>query len=189
MVYNILMNIFTIFVAILNLLSNPPDTKTVDNFNITKYTGTWDQVYDNNYNKLFINNASCIHHHYQSDFDTLVHISYINLKDDVFQKDSGILKLNNETTSGKLKISLDNKLFDDDYYITKLGPEINDKYQYAIVTDYLQLSLQVLARDKNTFFEKYDEEVLSFLNNTCNNDEVIEYLTKPTKVDNTNCFN
>ena len=182
------MNIFTIFVAILNLLSNPPDIKTVDNFNMTKYTGTWNQVYNNNYNKMFINNASCINHHYQSDFDTLFHVSYINLKENnTFQKDSGILKLNTNQTNGKLKILFDNKIFEEDYYITKLGPEIDDKYQYAIVTDSLQLSLIVLAREKDTFFEKYNEDVLEFLNNTCSTDSVIEYLTKPIKVDNTNC--
>lgn len=181
------MNIFTIFVAILNLLSNPLDTKTVSDFNITKYTGTWQQVYDNNYNKLFINNASCINHQYDSFVKTLFHIHYKDLDDNTFKKESGILKLNNITTNGKLKISYDNKLFDENYYITKLGPIIDDKYDYAIVTDHLQLSLHVLARDKDRFFELHNNDVLNFLNSTCNNDEVIEYLTKPIKIDHTNC--
>jgi lipocalin len=178
------MNIFTIFVAIFNLLSNPPDIKTVDNFNITKYTGTWHQVYDNNYNKLFINNVSCVRHHYQSDFDTLVHISYLKQDENIFQKDSGVLKLNNDTTSGQLKISLDSQLLDNDYFITKLGPVIDDEYQYAIVTDSFKLSLYVLARNINYFFDNYDDEVTNFLSNTCSNDKTIEYLTTPIKINN-----
>ena len=178
------MNIITILVALLNLLANPPDINTVDNFNITKYTGTWYQVYDNNYNKLFINNVSCVKHHYQPDFHTLVHLSYLNEDENILQKKSGVLKLNNDTTSGQLKISLDNQLIDDDYFITKLGPVINDEYQYAIVTDSLKLSLYVLARNINYFFDNYDDEVINFLSNTCSSDKTIEYLTSPIIINN-----
>ena len=36
-------------------------------------------------------------------------------------------------------------------------------YQYAIVTDNLQIGLYVLARDVNNFRSQYDKEVLSWL--------------------------
>ena len=187
------MNFFSIIVAILNLMKNPPNVKPVDNFNIDYYTGTWHQVYDNLYNQIFLHNATCINHHYQKEFDTLVHITYKDLNDLMFnknisyQKRSGLLKLSNDTSSGQLKLSMDDNLIDTDYFVTKLGPIVNDKYEYAIVTDSLELSLRVLARDKEKFLELYDEEVLEHLNKTCKNDPVIEELTLPSKVYNTDC--
>ena len=72
----------------------------------------------------------------------------------------------------------------DDYFITKLGPVINDEYQYAIVTDSLKLSLYVLARNINYFFDNYDDEVINFLSNTCSSDKTIEYLTSPIMINN-----
>ena len=188
------MNFFSIIIAILNLLNNPPSVKTVDNFNIDHYTGSWYQVYDNLYNQIFLHNASCINHYYQKEFDTLVHVTYKDLNDLIFSpnatyhKKSGILKLNNNSSSsGNLKLSMDDDLIDTEYFVTKLGPVIDNKYEYAIVTDSLELSLRVLARDKEKFLELYDEEVLEYLNKSCKSDLVLEELTKPTKVNNTSC--
>ena len=48
----------------------------------------------------------------------------------------------------------------------KLGPPSfgeHNLYQYSVVTDNLQATLFVLARDVNTFKSQYDEEVTSWL--------------------------
>jgi lipocalin len=49
------------------------------------------------------------------------------------------------------------------YWVLKLGPVVDDLYDYSIVSDNLNLSLFVLARDPTTFNEKYDAEVQSYL--------------------------
>ena len=45
-----------------------------------------------------------------------------------------------------------------------VGPVVGDQYQYAIVTDPLQLSLYVLARDPGFFAAKFDAQVRAQLN-------------------------
>ena len=45
-----------------------------------------------------------------------------------------------------------------------VGPVVGDQYQYAIVTDPLQLSLYVLARDPDYFAAKFDAQVRAQLN-------------------------
>ena len=45
-------------------------------------------------------------------------------------------------------------------WVFKLGPIVNDQYEYSLITDGVPtLQLFVLARDPTTFFEKYDAEV------------------------------
>lgn len=53
-------------------------------------------------------------------------------------------------------------------WIVKLGPQTfgpDKQYQYSIVTDGLQLTLFVLARDPEGFTKEYDEEVKTFMKN------------------------
>ena len=50
------------------------------------------------------------------------------------------------------------------YWVYNLGPE-NDYnyYDWAIVSDPVKLSLFVLARDVDTYYKYYDDEVLEIL--------------------------
>ena len=51
-------------------------------------------------------------------------------------------------------------------WVVKLGPPSfgdNGLYQYSVVTDNLQATLFVLARDVDTFKKQFDEEVTSWL--------------------------
>ena len=50
------------------------------------------------------------------------------------------------------------------YWVLELGPIVNEKYDYAIVSDNKALSLYVLARDVNRFYESYYTTVLDSLN-------------------------
>ena len=51
-------------------------------------------------------------------------------------------------------------------WVVKLGPSSfgeQNLYQYAVVTDNMQIQLYVLARDVEIFKNQYDKEVLSWL--------------------------
>merc|ERR1712170_333793 len=58
----------------------------------------------------------------------------------------------------KLKVFFGGSPVGAPYWIVKLGPVVNGQYDYAVVTDGLKASLFVLARDVDTFNEKYDAE-------------------------------
>lgn len=68
---------------------------------------------------------------------------------------------------GKLKVHFDSDdaaPFDAPYWVLALGPEnSDDQYDWAIVSDNISYFLFVLARDVDTFNEKYDSEVLATL--------------------------
>lgn len=49
------------------------------------------------------------------------------------------------------------------YWIVSLGPERNGQYQYAVVSDFAELSLFVLARNVTDFNKLYDQPVRAFL--------------------------
>ena len=49
------------------------------------------------------------------------------------------------------------------YWVVKIGPVIEDEYQYAVVSDPYELGLYVLARNVTQYYDLYDDEVLEFL--------------------------
>jgi lipocalin len=63
------------------------------------------------------------------------------------------------TKPGELKLKFENMPFVGNYWILALGPIIDNKYQYSIVSDDKSSLLFVLARDVHDFKEKYDAEV------------------------------
>ena len=173
------MNIFSVLIVIYNLIVNPPDIKTVTSVDFDKYKGNWYQVYDNNFNKLFVKNGNRVKHYYDY---PIIHMSYFDLQDEIYKSISGDMKLENVSYPGKLKMNLNSPIINDNYYITKLGPIVDNKYDYSVVTDSLGLSLYVLVRNISFFENNYQDEIDKFLNDTCSNDEVLEYLTKPSKI-------
>merc|ERR1711988_290304 len=50
------------------------------------------------------------------------------------------------------------------YWICKLGPVVNGKYAYAIVSDSDGVSLYVLARNVESFYSTYYDEVYDYIN-------------------------
>ena len=57
---------------------------------------------------------------------------------------------------------------DGNYWIVKLGPVNNEKYEYAIISGALnnwfgtRFSLYVLARNRNKYTKMYEEEVMKW---------------------------
>ena len=60
---------------------------------------------------------------------------------------------------GHLSVTLGAKAFAAPYWIIIAGPVVNDKYDFIIVTDMLQVTMWVLVRDLDRYFEKYDADV------------------------------
>lgn len=59
---------------------------------------------------------------------------------------------------------MDGVPFDGSYWVLALGPEVNNKYQWSIVTDKTGVFLFVLARDVDAFKANYDASVKRQLN-------------------------
>lgn len=53
--------------------------------------------------------------------------------------------------------------FDAPYWVVELGPVVDGKYDYAIVSDNFSAFLFVLARNPDSFRTKYQADVLSHL--------------------------
>ena len=71
----------------------------------------------------------------------------------------------------KRRVHFDGVKFDGSYWIVKLGPIKDGKYQYAIVSGPLtswlgtRFSLYVLARDTQDYINNYEKEVLQWCRN------------------------
>jgi lipocalin len=57
---------------------------------------------------------------------------------------------------GRLTVQLGGTPFPAPYWIVDIGPVINDKYEWMIVTDNLQLTMWVLVRDVEEYMKRSD---------------------------------
>lgn len=143
---------------------------TVETLDLEKYQGRWYQIYGNNFDQLFEKFSSCITADY-----TLVPNGNVTVLNSQYEKLNGIQQIegyayygkNNNPTlyPGELTVHLNDVPRDAPYWVYNLGPEVDGFYEWSIVSDPLKFSLFVLARDVETFYIEYDEEVLKILNN------------------------
>jgi lysozyme C len=143
---------------------------TVKTLDVESYTGRWFQIYGNNFDQLFEKFGSCI----TADYGLLPsgNISVLNSQ---YEKDklvqiNGYAYYSEKNKSpklfpGQLAVHLDGVPNDSPYWIYDLGPKNSSKYEWAIVSDPIMLSLFVLARDVESYYEEYNNEVLSILSN------------------------
>ena len=75
---------------------------------------------------------------------------------------SGYAYYKDEDCCGYLTVLLDGTP-EAPYWVLELGPIVNEKYDYSIVSDNKALSLYVLTRDVNRFYQSYDTIVLDSL--------------------------
>jgi lipocalin len=151
-----------------NILSK----NTVEILDLEKYQGRWYQIYGNNFDQLFEKFASCITADY-----TLVPNGNVTVLNSQYEDLNGIQQIegyayysynsNPKMYPGELTVHLDDVPRDSPYWVYNLGPENSensDYYDWALVSDPLKLSLFVLARDVNDYYENYNSEVLELLN-------------------------
>jgi len=137
----------------------------VSQLDITNYLGHWLQVYQAPTNVIFQGYGSCI----TADYGILDN-GNINVINTQINKNNEIEQINgygyykNISEPGKLTVHLEGVPVDSPYWIVKLGEIKNNHYQYSIITTPSGISLWVLVRDINTFFELYNKEVVDFLN-------------------------
>lgn len=141
---------------------NLPDT--ISSINIDNYLDHWIQVYESPTNAIFQGYGTCI----TADYGLLDNgnIEVINTQLDEnkeIEQIKGYAYYKNVSEPGKLTVHLEGVPVDSPYWIIKLGEIKNNQYQYSIITTPSGISLWVLARDLDVFYEFYDEEVVQFL--------------------------
>jgi len=142
---------------------------TVEILDLEKYQGRWFQIYGNPFDQFFEKFSSCI----TADYEIMPsgNVSVVNSQ---YEKINGIDQIQGyayygynsdpKLYPGELMVHLNGVPHDAPYWVYNLGPE-NDYnyYDWAIVSDPVKLSLFVLARDVDTYYNEYDNEVLEIL--------------------------
>ena len=156
------MSIILLFITLFYVALSTPNTD--HELDVNKYLGHWYQVYGAPSNFIFQGYGTCITADYGAMDNGQVSVlnSQVNLNNELEQID-GYAYYKNVSEPGKLTVHLDGVPIDAPYWVVKLGEVENDQYQYSIITSPSGVSLWVLARDVNEFFEYYDDEVRSFL--------------------------
>ena len=157
------MLLFLLFSA-LKIAASKMAPDTVQELDVNQYMGHWYQVYGAPTNVIFQGYGECI----TADYELLDNgnVGVLNSQIDENKKVetiSGYAYYKNVSEPGKLTVHLDGVPTDSPYWVVKLGEVIDDEYQYSIITTPSGVSLWVLVRDIDTFYELYDAEVTEFL--------------------------
>ena len=158
----LIVQLFTFFNVVLS--RNQPNT--VQELDVYKYLGHWSQVYGSPTNVIFQGYGECI----TADYGLLDngYVSVLNTQvneNDEIEKINGYAYYQDISQPGKLTVHLDGVPVESPYWVVKLGEVVDNQYQYSIVTTPSGVSLWVLVRDIETFYELYDTEVREFLAN------------------------
>lgn len=155
--------IFIFIILIIIYTSASKEYKAVDKLDLNKYVGRWYEVYGNNFDKTFQGNGKCVQAFYKfNDYN----VSVLNTQQDKnnnLDSITGFAYYKDGDTGGYLTVQLED-LPEAPYWVIELGPIYDNMYDYSIVSDNLQLSLFVLARNVSRFYKEYDESVLVSLN-------------------------
>ena len=140
--------------------------ETVD-VELQYYKGVWYQTYGDNFEEqTFENDAYCVYANYTPITNNEFHILNAERKGSItgtYEYIEGYGKTTD--TGGELLIYLSDQ-YPAPYWIIKIGPIFNDEYQYSVVSDPYKIGLYVLARDVDEYYQLYNEEVMTFLNET-----------------------
>ncbi|XP_072043392.1 outer membrane lipoprotein Blc-like [Amphiura filiformis] len=141
--------------------------QTVPQLSVERYIGRWYQTYANYWADLFANlpNPECA----TADYG-VINATYISVRNSNFYTETkerreieGYAWLFDANEPGQLKLQLAGVPVVGDYWVFKLGPVVDNMYQYSLITDADSLQLFVLARDPVEFMELYDAEVREYL--------------------------
>ncbi|CAM9578034.1 unnamed protein product, partial [Phaeothamnion confervicola] len=147
----------------------PP--KTVEELDVSKYLGTWYQVYASlSVLRTFEKNGYCIKAEYTSRENDTIGVDNsqrLGGPDGNVTHATGYAYRPYDKAPGKLKVHFDEPRVpvDGSYWVLLLGNDTDDgQYSFSVVSDPLRAMLFVLVRDPEQFTESGDEEcVLAFL--------------------------
>jgi len=108
--------------------------------------------------------------------------SQIN-KNDKVEQISGYAFYENGNSGGELSVKLEGVPKAAPYWVLELGPIVNNKYDYSIVSDNNAISLFVLTRDVDRFYKLYQEQVDASLKDF----GFTKAYNKPEIMNQTNC--
>lgn len=153
------------FGLIANIISGFAKPTTVSELDVNKYIGRWYQVYGAPTNTLFQGWGKCV----TADYGILPNgnVSVVNSqlnKQNQLEQISGYAYSENPSEPGQFTVHLDGVPVDSPYWVVQLGEVVNNQYSYSIITTPSAISNWVLARNLTDFAEKYDSEVVEYLN-------------------------
>ena len=163
-------NIFNIEVSS-SVFKNMKPIDTVSVVDVPRYLGRWNQVATSRSTRFLgtgvaFSNVSAEYTVNNNDYNNiLVYNSGLNGRDEYTFIEGYTYVDMKFNCSSKRKLHFDGVPFDGNYWIVKLGPIIDDKYQYAVVSGPVtgffgtRFSLYVLARDRKEYKEKYEKDV------------------------------
>ena len=142
--------------------------ETVNVLDLNKYSGRWYQVYGNKFDLTFQGRSKCITADYTIVPDKNVSVlnSQYTLNGELEQIEGFAYYSDNVDSKeepGKLTVHLDGVPRDSPYWVLNIGSEVDGYYDWAIVSDPFGLSLFVLARNVDRYYDNYDDYVLTLL--------------------------
>lgn len=159
---------FINFFCVLSAIYLSTALEPVDVIDLNKYLGHWYQVYTDVFNNnTFENGAFCATADYGVNKNGTISVLNKARIGSIDGKEYSIngwgKKATNAQFQGELTVSLQGSPFDAPYWIFKVGPENTTEYEYAVVSDPLQLTLFVLARNVTDYYNNYDKEIMEYL--------------------------
>lgn len=153
-----------LLISLFALVSSGTIPGTVEELNVNSYLGHWFQVYGAPTNTIFQGYGTCI----TADYGTLENgdVSVLNAqlnKNHEVESISGYGYYKNVSDPGQLTVHLDGVPVDSPYWVIKLGELFDNEYQYSIISVPSGISLWVLTRDIERFYDLYAGEVKDFL--------------------------
>jgi apolipoprotein D and lipocalin family protein len=133
----------------------------VSELNLEQYDGFWYEVYEDLFDETFQKGGRCVTAEYTLYENGTVGVLNMEILPDGTESSiTGSAYYEDDNEGGDLTVELDGTPAPAPYWVVELGPIVDGSYDYAIVSDNLQVSLFVLARDVDRFFELYQDDVL-----------------------------
>ena len=146
---------------ILNQVQKKDEYTYVPELNLTQYDGIWFEVYEDLFDETFQKGGRCVTAEYTLfENGTVGVLNKEILLNGTVSTITGSAYYDDDNEGGELTVDLEGTPAPAPYWVIELGPIVEDNYDYAIVSDNLKVSLFVLARDVDRFFDLYEDEVL-----------------------------
>merc|ERR1712183_123943 len=146
-----------------------PKVDTVEDLDLASYTGRWYEGYSSLIQRAtFQRNSYCTTADYSLKPNGAIKvINSGRLKSPTGEENTieGEAKVVDANEPGALNVKFSTGPQGDkaNYLVVKLGPVVDGKYDYTVITTDYKALVWVLARNPETFAQKYEKDVLAYL--------------------------